>query len=247
MNEEEKTLSDDEEEIVAPENEEINDEEIDETDETDEADEEDKEETVPLKTYLELKNKYKITKKEYVDLKDKSLDEDLKAYRDKIKSKYVKKGYDEELADLISEDFAEIKTSLNNNKSNYEDVILDEIEELKKDPLFSDADDYRNEIINKINETKKKGYDLDVEDAYILVSRQGRNRYKEKKVNDTQREVIKRKNKGTGKTNVATSGSSSTAPKYVLDEHDKIALKQLQKMQPDAKWTQEKYFKTMKE
>lgn len=247
MNEEEKALSDDEEEIVVPENEEIIDEEIDESDVTGENDEDEKEETVPLKTFLELKNKYKLTKKEYIDLKDRSLDEDLKAYRDKIKSKYVKKGYDEEFADLISEDLAEMRTSLSNKKNNYDEIILDEIEELKKDPLFSDADEYRHEIINKIKETKKKGYDLDIEDAYLIVSRQGRNRLKEQKVNDTQREVLKRKNKGTGKTNVATSGSSSTAPKYVLDEHDKIALKQLQKMQPDAKWTIEKYYKTMKE
>jgi hypothetical protein len=244
--EDERDLSEDEE-IVAPENEENVDEEIDETDETENDEQEEKEETVPLKTYLELKNKYKLTRKEYVDLKDKALDDDLKAYKEEVRNKYVKGGYNEDLADMISEDFAKLKSSLNNSKSNLEDSILEEIEELKKDKLFADADDYRNEIINKIKETKRKGYDLDVEDAYIIVSRQGKNRFKEKKVNDTQRSIIERKNKGTVKANVATSGSSSTKSKYILDEHDKLALKQLQNMQPDAKWTIEKYYKTMKE
>jgi hypothetical protein len=247
MDEDERLLSDEEEidvsENEAEELEEVEAEEV----ESNDVDGNEVDETVPLKTYLDLKNKYKMTRKEYNELKDKSLNEELKSYKDEVRNKYIKGGYNEDLADMISEDFAKLHASLNKGKNDIEESILEDIDELKTDPLFSDVDNYRHEIINKIKETKKKGYELDVEDAYLIVSRQGKTKLKEKRLNDKQRSVLERKNKGTVRTNVATSGSSSNKSKYKLDEHDIIALKGLQKNQPDANWTVEKYYKTMKE
>jgi hypothetical protein len=246
MNEEEKNTSEDEEEFDKVEDEgqetELDEEQETETDDTDQQDE-----TVPLSTYLDIKNKYKMTKKEYQSLKDKTMDSDLKEYKETTKNKYLKLGYNEDLAEQLAEDLAENRSLVTKRKDSMEESIIEDIQELKSDPIYSDIDYFKDEIIQKIKETKKKGYDLDIEDAYFIVSKQGKTKAREQRQNDTQREVLNKKKKGAVSTNVATSGSEASKNKYKLDEDDKKALATLQRMQPDSKWTPEKYFKMMKE
>jgi hypothetical protein len=243
MDEEEKDVQVNEEVDDTVTDEVVLDEENDSVDDTDKT-EQDDQESVPLSTYLELKSKYKSTKKEYQDLKDKTIDKDILEYKESIKSGYMKDGYNEDLADRMANDLAELKTSiLQQQKTNSSSYIDEEIEELSSDPLFRDIGEYRELIAEKIKDTKKKGYDLAVEDAYVLVSKGFKSKLKDQRVNDTQRDVLNRKNKGTVKTNVATSNSTSTSPKYKLDADDKKALLELQKMQPNSKWTVEKYYK----
>jgi len=241
MDEEEKDDVQIKDEVEDVKTDEVLDLENDSVDEVDKTEQEDQ--SVPLSTYLELKNKYKSTKKEYAELKDKTIDKDLLEYKENIKNKYVKEGYNEDLAEMLANDLSEMRASIQQRDSKYA-YIEEDIEDLSSDPIFRDIGDYKESIIEKIKETKKKGYDLTVEDAYIIVSRGNtRTKLKDRKINDTQREILNRKNKGTTTMNVATSSSNSSTPKYKLDQDDRKALIELQKMQPDAKWTPEKYYK----
>lgn len=237
-NEEKNTLE--EEEL---ESNELESEEIESTENDEEIQGEDQ--TVPLSAYLELKNKYKDNKKKLVEYEDKYISSDLKEYRENIKAKYLKGGYNEELADMLAEDLTKIKEDLyKKGKDNYE-LIDDDIEDLQTDPIFADIADYRTDIINKITEMKKKGIDINTEDAYVLV-RGTKSRLKDYKTNKTQANVLNRKNRGNVTSNVQTASSSGGSVKYDLDKDDRLALADLQKMQPDAGWTAKKYYEMMK-
>lgn len=246
MNENEATI-DNEEEIDNTEVEETE-VDLDEGSEDGSENQESDSQSVPLNVYLDMKTKYKETRKKLQSLEDINTDSEILNYKNSLKEEYNKLVDNEELAEKIANDIANLKMSFKNDRPNKFSWVDDEIRDLKTDPIFSDIEDYREEIIEKVKETKKKGFDLDVEDAYLLVSRTDkRGKLRDKKTNNTQREVIKNKST-TGKgSNVTTSQGGTPKPKYVLDEDDKKALKELQRYQPDAKWTVEKYYKSMKE
>ena len=204
--------------------------------------------TIPTATFLDLKRKYKAIKKERDFLRVKSLDNESIAFIEEKKQKYLKMGYNEDIATELANDLAEVRGLVaKNSKNDITNSIIEDIEDLSSDPYYRDAKEYENEIIQKVSEAKRKGYDLDVEDAFLMVSKhKKRTKYKEQKVNDEQVEIIERKqNRSTTSSNVATSSSSNIKPKFNLDAHDKKALAELQKVQPDAKWTPEKYYNVM--
>jgi hypothetical protein len=207
------------------------------------------EETVPLSTFLELKNKYKKIKKQHGELVDKSLEGELVTFKDKKILEYTQLGYTEEQAERFVSDLLELKKQVHNTQvSRFEQDIIEDIDELKKDTVFKGIEDYTEAIIEKIKETKKKGYKLDVEDAYILVSKENRKvKLKDAEINNTQAEIIRNKKlPAKNNSNVSNSQSGGKPVNYGLDEHDRKALTELQKMQPDANWTPKKYYEMIK-
>ena len=169
-------------------------------------------------------------------------------YKNKTKARYIEAGYDEGLADMLAEDLANIR-EIGTAKKKYDedDILDDEIKDLSRtDEYFADAVQYSGDIKEKINEFKKKGVDLTVEDAFALVSN-NRRKNKEYYENSTQREIIRNKNSGNGQTNVPTANGTKPDTRYKLDSDDRKALAELQKIQPEANWTPEKYHKIMKQ
>lgn len=207
-------------------------------------------ESVPMAAFLELKKKYKNVRNERDTLRHKNLDTESQAFIDEKKQKYLSMGYNEELAEELAKDLAEVRglATKSKAKNDIEIAILEDIADMSKDPLYEGIEEYEDAILKKVTEARRKGFDLEIEDAYFMVSKyQKRTKAKEKRVNDSQREVIERKQvNGTSTTNVPTSGGSAPKVKYNLDAHDKKALAGLQKAQPDAKWTAEKYYNMMK-
>lgn len=207
---------------------------------------------VPLKTLLDVKRQLKETKYKLADYESKQHSQENIAYRDSIKKKYLDNGYEENLANLIADDLASLREiSANRKIENEYDILDDEISYLAKtDEFYADAVDYQDDIKGKIKEFKKKGVDLSIEDAYVLtVNHKRKNREnRENRETSTQREILKNKNSGaTGGTNVPTAGGTGIKQQYNLDSDDKKALAKLQRLQPGAKWTAEKYYKMVKE
>jgi hypothetical protein len=206
------------------------------------------EEKVPLKTFLELKAKYKSMKKNHAELLDKTLDNDSKSFIASKKQKYIDLGYDEALAEELAKDLAELKAEAKtSNRSHFEESIIEDINDLENDPVFSGIKLYTDEIIEKIKTTKRKtGEVLDTDLAYLLVSKKkARSSLRDERINNTQADVIAKKKAGvSGKTKVATSSSTTTKEQFKLDKDDLAALKMLQQFQPDANWTKEKYWKS---
>lgn len=203
---------------------------------------------VPLKTHLETKKQMKDLKRELAKLKETQYTNESLAYRDKVEKKYIEAGYEESLAKMIAEDLANVRDLATTKKQSYiEDSIDEDIQDLAgTDEYYSDAIDYANSIKAKIEDFKKKGVELDVADAYALVVNP---RQKARRNNDldSQREILNNKKSGvTGGTNVPTASSSKPTTQYKLDADDKKALANLQRMQPGANWTPEKYYKLMK-
>lgn len=245
MDEEEKDEILEDEELLDGEETASEDEELLDDEETSSEDDEKK---VPLKTFLELKSKYKSMKKNHAELLDKTLDSDSKSFIAVKKQKYVDLGYDEALAEELAKDLAELKAEAKtSNRSHFEESIIEDIEDLENDPVFSDIGSYKAEIIEKIMTTKRKtGEVLDTDLAYLLVSKKkARSSLRDERINNTQADVISKKKAGvSGKTKVATSSSTTAKEQFKLDKDDMAALKMLQQFQPDAKWTKEKYWKS---
>jgi hypothetical protein len=220
-----------------------------ESSEGEESQEDAQSDSIPIATFLELKKKYKEIRHERDSLRVKSLDEESKTFIESKKQKYLKMGYNEELATELANDLAEVRGLASNKtqKNNIETAISEDIADLSIDPLYKDIKEYEDEIIQKVSDAKRKGYDLEVEDAYLMVSKhKKKTKHKEQQLNDEQIEIIQRKQDRTTTTsNVATSSSANTKSKFNLDAYDKKALSELQKAQPNAKWTAEKYYNMM--
>lgn len=205
-------------------------------------------ETVPLKTFLDLKNKFKDSRKELADLRAKQYDIDSRDFISKKAKEYTDLGYDEALAIKLAEDLNSIRSEYKNNIGDEQSIeILDEIKDLKYE--HKDIELYKDDIIRKIKNIRKKGLDLDVEDAYYIVSKDSRRvpksvSDKDKLINKQQADILKNPKQGS---NITTgNGSSTLKSNFKLDASDLKALKQLQAMQPNNNWTPEKYHKIMK-
>lgn len=205
--------------------------------------EEPKEETVPLSVFLKTKNELKEFKKKATDLENANLDSEIAKKKAELHQKAIGKGFTPEFAEFFTEQMTEIRQELKSLKAPKETLYDDDIEDLAKDELTGDAKEYKTEIIAKIKEFKDKGIEIDAETAYFKV-RNPKQRLKELVLDREQKMQLKR-SEGEEKE---VPPSTPTQPKtqYPLDETDKKALANLQKIQPEAGWTNEKFFKLMK-
>ena len=197
---------------------------------------------VPLSVLLEEKKRRKDLEKRLRQLEDKELEAETLTEKQKIKQRYTSQGYDENIADLLAEDYATLKseikkTVLHNNRKDYLD---EEIEDLSRDSFYSDATAYQKEIKSKLSEFKSKGIELSVEDAYNLV-RNPKIKLKELKEDSEQKTLLNRRN--DTKTIIPNASASIPKNPYPLDDVDKKALVGLQTSQPNSNWTAEKYYK----
>lgn len=234
--------------------EESEDEEIDgsdesgeELEESDEAEEEEEEnETVPLATFLEMKKQNKELKKKVNDKELQDLTENLKSRREKIKQKWIDKGYDEEFAEGLADDFIETQKEINDDKINskVEKRIDEELEDLSEsDDFYKNIKDYKKDIVKIVKDYKNKGIEISLEEAYI--KKVGlTNRLNELRTNMSLDNQYSKKKKSTKKVGNASSGGNEN--RYNLDTNDQKALKSLQKVQPGANWTPKKYFEMIK-
>lgn len=233
----------------------LNDEELENQDleHTDEPDldgtdelQEQKDDTVPLKTHLEVKRQNKQFKQKLKELESLRYDRDTLEYKSKIRQEYLDAGYEEGFAELQARHLADIReTAMAKKQNEYEDDFDQEVQELaESDEFFADAVDQKDKILAKIKDFEKKGVELSIEDAYVLVVNT-RRRIKDVSVNRQQREILKGKGAGGKGSNVPTAGATKLTGSYKLSPEDRKALAGLQKMQPDAKWTEEKYYKTI--
>lgn len=195
---------------------------------------------VPLNTFLEEKKKRKELEKRLRQLEEKELDVEILTERQKIKQKYVDRGYQEDLADLIAEDYSNLKGELKRSTLSKKDHLDEDIEDLARDDFYSDAVSFQKEIKAKVKEFKN----ISVEDAYNLV-RNPKIKYKELNEDSEQKRILKRRNESSNNTILNASASSPKNP-YPLDDNDKKALIKLQELQPTTGWTIEKYFNIMK-
>jgi hypothetical protein len=203
-----------------------------------------RDDSVPLKTFLELKSELKEMKRKQAEFEDTKLSESTRTYREKVKQKWIDRGYDEEMAKAMAEDLTEVLATLHaGSETNTDRLIKSEVEELSAIDEFSDIGSYKDRILDTIKKGKTAGLDIGVEQAYFMLA--GNAKLKEIRNKET---VINRiKNTTKGKSELPTGQSNPKETQYKLDTDDKKALAGLQKMQPDMNWTAKKYMETIKQ
>lgn len=204
-----------------------------------------KEESVPLSVYMKEKNKRKALVKEVEDLKEKSYDIETRTFLDETKNELVDAGLDEEIASKLASRIAKVMGSKNEGKSKYESIYEDIADLAEEDDFFADANEYKQEIAKKIIAAKKVGQKMTPEEAYFAL--RGKQRLREIKNKTDKRKSIQNKDRDLNSTIKTASGNKGNInSKYNLNPEEKRTLSELQKAQPDAKWTAEKYYKLMK-
>lgn len=218
-------------------------EEEEEDQEEEEEEEEEKEETVPLKTYLDVKKKYKNLRKKQEALEEKERSQRLKDKRASIMKRWKDAGYDDEAAALFADEQLETYKEIEELKAMRQDSYLDEdVDDLVDE--YPEAEKHRAKIKAKIKKYERNGDEISAEEAYLLIAGT-KSALRDKKVRDEQTKRIKNTNKKKG-SNVKTSSGGTPKDVYQLDKYDLKALKRLQKAQPDAGWNRKKYFEMMK-
>lgn len=185
--------------------------------------------TVPLSKYLGEKKRRQELEKVFAQ---------QTAEREKLalKDDLIKRGWPEYEAELQAADKVRQKQESDEVKSKLIDFEIKDLS--KSDPFFADAETFKDEIKGKMREM-----DVDAETAYMLI--RGRTRTREYQLQQEQRELVKRKSPSATKK-VANAAPEPPKSPYKLDDHDKKALAELQRVQPDSGWTPEKYYKMMK-
>lgn len=200
--------------------------------------------TVPEATFLETKRKLKETERLLREFKEKDVEKDSLLTKTQLKQKYIDKGFDEELADSLAEEFATLKSEV--KKASFKELdnsaIDDDLKELSRDSFFSDAPTYKNEIQALVKDYKAKGIELDVEEAYFKI--RGKSRMREYRTDIEQKALLDRQ-KGEDKKLPASTPKAPKDP-YPLDDTDKKALEGLQRLDAKGGWNAEKYYKLMK-
>ncbi len=200
--------------------------------------------TVPLATYLDMKNKFKDAKTRLAEIEDSKRSEDTIATRNRIKNKWIDKGFDEDTANAISEEIAGVYEELGKAKQSKADILItEEIDELSSDSFYSDIKQYEGQIKSKIKQFKKVGEKISVEDAYLMVAGV-RTKLKESQLRNEVVGGIENANKA--QSNVPTAVGSKPQNVYNLDSDDRAALAQLKVMQPTANWDEKKYYEMVK-
>lgn len=208
---------------------------LEEEEQEEQIEEEVQEEKVPLKKFLSEKQRRKEVEKKLRELEDKQVDSEVITKRNSIKDKYIKAGYDEELASMLAEDIASV---YKDTKKKDTDTIFDEeiADLVESDSLYKDAHLYKEQI----RPLMKNG--LSAEEAYIKL--RGKTILREARINQEQVSLGRRKEVENKNVPVSKGGGKATNP-YPLDDKDRSALKSLQESFPDAGWTAEKYYKTI--
>lgn len=243
---------DSEEEVEEEESEEDVEDSEDYESEEEQDDEESYEDTkkdkVSIKKFMKEKSKNRELRKRVQELEDRNLEIEEKETIEDIVTELADEGLDEAIARKLAKRL--VGTSRGRDRDNkFESRIVEDLEDLaESDSLFDDALDYKIPIIKRIRTYKTRGIDLDVEDAYMSVV--GKDKIKSKiKTADTReksRKRLKNKREGVTKTKHASKDTKSSPVNYGLDADDRKALKELQRAQPDAKWTAKKYSIMMK-
>jgi len=185
---------------------------------------------VPLATLLEEKKRRKEIEAELRKFREDKTQADLK-------KRYLEMGWPEDSAT----DMANNAYRVQQMAEKFEAIDKDnEIAELSRtNTYFADALNYKKEI-----RVLMKDKNLTAEEAYHIV--RGPSRTRELNVDIEQKTMLKRREEATPRTVPNASASSPKNP-YPLDENDKRALDGLMKAQPNANWTPEKYYKSMKQ
>lgn len=199
--------------------------------------------TVPLATFLEMKNTAKELKSKLAEVEDSKYSEQLREKKQRVRDKWIDKGFDEMTADAISEEITGIYEELGKaRKTRSEMLISEQIDELSNDNFYSDIKKYEPDIKAKINQFKKAGETISVEDAYLIIAGP-KTKLRESRI---QRETIESiSNEGTS-PNVATATGTKPKNIYNLDANDKKALETLKQMQPAFQWDEKKYYEAVK-
>lgn len=186
-------------------------------------------EQVPLSKYMQEKKRRQELEKLF---NQQAADRE----KDKLVSELIDRGWPAAEAELQASE----KVRQRQEAEEVKLKLLDfEIKDLaKSDPFYSDAEAFKDEIKDKMRDLK-----CDAETAYMLL--RGKARTREVQLQREQREQVKRKSPAATKK-VASAMPEPPKSPYKLDDADKKALAELQKAQPDAKWTAEKYHKLMK-
>ncbi len=108
----------------------------------------------------------------------------------------------------------------------------------KEGSLYAGADRYADEIYDAMRK-----YDVDAKHAYLMVCDTDAiaASVKEEQTQQEQRNLLKRRDTETKKPE--TSSPTRVTSSYKLTDTDRAILAELQKAQPDANWTVEKYWK----
>ncbi len=205
-----------------------------ESTETEEIAEDETTEEKPAKQDHVPLNKYMAEKKRRQELERKFAAQEADREKLRITTDYVNRGYPEDEALRLAEKDVNQRSKLEALEAKQLDY---DIKDLAKDPFFADAETYRDDIKEKIRDLK-----CDAETAYMLI--RGKTRTREFQTVQEQKNLNQRR-KVEQKKVVSASPSAPKNP-YPLDDHDKKALAGLQKAQPGANWTAEKYYKTLK-
>lgn len=203
--------------------------EQDESTELEETQEESKPKSkdVPLSRFLEEKQKRKELEKRLRNYENNEL-------KGKFKEKWLGKGFEDDYA----EEQANIEYRIHLQDQKLREMEIDsEISDLAKDDdYFADAISYKSEI-----KAKMKEKNLSAEEAYLILRKKSRDR--ELATDNEQKEILRKRSDGVKQNNLTSSSASPKNP-YPLDAADKKALAGLQRMQPDAGWTAEKFYKS---
>ena len=199
-------------------------------------------ETVPLATFLELKNSLKDAKSKLAEIEDSKYNEELKAKKTRVRDKWIDKGFDELTAEAISDEIAGIYEELGKAKKTQADILLSEqMDELSNDSFFADIKQYESQIKAKVKQFAKAGEKISLEDAYLIVTGP-KTKLRESRI---KQEVSGSLGDNGTQTNVPTASGSKPQNIYNLDTNDKKALSELKKFQPSFGWDEKKYFETM--
>lgn len=201
--------------------------------------------SIPLGVYLELKNKYKESKRKNAEYEDKLLEQEDVDLQDSMIKELVDEGFDENLARIQAKYIAKIQAK-SRKTSNFEQQIIDDLTDLAEDDYFNDALDYKIPVIKMIKDYKSKGIDLKPEQAYlqILGTAKLKSKTQTDRIKQTRTKQLETKRKGNMQYKKASHIDSSGTPgKFKLSSDDLKALRELQKVQPFAGWTKQKYWK----
>lgn len=185
--------------------------------------------TVPLAKYLDTQRKLKeYERKMAADAEERE--------RLRVREDLIKRGYPEAEAEIQAREKIEIKRELELARR---ERMEGQIERLaRSEEFYADVNTFRDELLDVMREKS-----VDAKQAYLLL--RGDIRLKELRTKDEQRSLMQRREAVAKKTATATA-TPVTSDYAGMDNDDKKALAMLQKVQPDAGWTPEKYKKMMK-
>jgi len=229
-----------EEEIISDENLQPDSEELDVESENSTGDsEEQTKKEIPLHTFLEEKRRRKELEKRIREFEQEKMSKDKVDKIEKIRAKAKEKGYDDDLADLLSTVADELYSAIPKSSGKSEDdFIIDEIKDAQEYGGLKDAMKYKDQILSRV---KKNG--LTIEEAYRLESQtKQRELQSEKKLQDEQIAAAKRR-QASGDKAISSSSDSSKTESVTLSAEDRKLLEHLKRTMPSNNWTAEKLVK----